>query len=34
MEIMEKTRLKKTEDLEDYDENDEDFLEDFFEDTE
>ena len=31
---MEKTSLKKTEDFEDYDENDEDFLEDFFKDTE
>jgi len=34
VEIMEKTNLKKTEDFEDYDENDEDFLEDFFKDTE
>jgi hypothetical protein len=34
MEILEKIDLKKTEDFEDYEENDEDFLKDFFEDTE
>ncbi len=34
MEILEKTDLKKTKDAEDYDEDDEDFLEDFFEDEE
>ena len=34
MEIMEKTSLKNTEDFEDYEESDDDFLEDFFKDAE